>query len=246
MIDRLDHVGVEAGLVRSLAVLFLPPAGQRDEHQLLRPTAVPGCAGTPRSRSASAGRCPAARRRAGTRSAASTASTPSWACVRLVAARSRSSIASDSAPSSVVVHDQDAVADPRSSARSSAAGAIVAEASASDRQAHDELAPAAEPLAARLDRAAVHLHQPLHQRQADAQPVARPLQRRVHLREHLEEAGKLFGGDADAGVPHANDRLVAFAASTVSQMWPPRSVYLHALFSRLPITCASRAGSALR
>ena len=71
-----------------------------------------------------------------------------------------------------------------------------------DRQAHDELGPLAQPLAAGLDPAAVHLDQSLHQGQADAQPALRPLQRVVHLREHLEDAGQLVGGDADAGVLH--------------------------------------------
>ena len=61
-------------------------------------------------------------------------------------------------------------------------------ASRQNGQPDHELAAAAEPLAVRLDRPAVHLHQRLHQRQADAQAAARPLQRRVDLREHLEDA----------------------------------------------------------
>ena len=78
------------------------------------------------------------------------------------------------------------------------------------RQAYLELAPVTEPLAARFDRSAVHLHHRLDQRQADAQPVARAFQGRVHLGEHLEEVRKLLGRDADAVVPHAHDHLRAF------------------------------------
>ena len=89
------------------------------------------------------------------------------------------------------------------------------------------------------------LHEGLHQRQADAQPVARALERRVDLREHVEDARQVVGGDADAVVAHADHDLLP-SRSTVSQMWPPLSVNLQALFSRLPTTCASRAGSASR
>ena len=79
-----------------------------------------------------------------------------------------------------------------------------------DRQAHDELAAAARPVAVRFDGAAVHLHQRLHQRQADAQPVARALQRRIDLREHVEDARQFVGRDADAVVPHSDHGLPAF------------------------------------
>ena len=65
-VDRLDQVVVEAGLPRAAPVLLLPPAGQRDEHDAARPTAARGCGGRPRSRSASACRCRAGPRRAGT------------------------------------------------------------------------------------------------------------------------------------------------------------------------------------
>ena len=54
-----------------------------------------------------------------------------------------------------------------------------------ERQAHDELAAAAGPLAARFHGAAVHLGQPLHQREPDAEPALRVIDGAAHLGEDV-------------------------------------------------------------
>ena len=83
-----------------------------------------------------------------------------------------------------------------------------------DRQADDELAPLARPVAAGLDAPAVQLDQPLDQRQADAEPALRPHQRRFRLREHLEDARQHLGGDADAVVLDRHDHVAPLPLGT--------------------------------
>ena len=114
----------------------------------------------------------------------------------------------------------------------------------SGRQADDELAALARPVARRGQAAAVHLGQRPGQRQPDPQPALRPGQRAVALCEQLEHPRELLGRDAHAGVPDLDDDLVSPSCSADSQICPPLSVYLAALVSRFVRICSSRTGSA--
>ena len=75
------------------------------------------------------------------------------------------------------------------------------------RQVHDELAAAAQSLAANLDAPAVQRHQPLDQRQADAEAAFGAIDGRIHLREHREQARHHFCGETDAVVADGNHQL---------------------------------------
>ena len=106
-VDRLGQVVVEPRLERPSPVLLLAPAGQGDEEHVLAPGFRSDARRRPRSRSAAAGRCRAARRRAGTRRppapprARRGPSRTSWP-------ESLSSRAKRPRRVPVVVHDQDA------------------------------------------------------------------------------------------------------------------------------------------
>ncbi len=69
------------------------------------------------------------------------------------------------------------------------------------------------------------------------------------LRSTWENMSKMLGSDS-AGMPMPVSRTETTTSpprrSAVSQMWPPRSVYLALLVSRLPKTWASRVRSASR
>ena len=95
---------------------------------------------------------------------------------------------------------------------------------------HDERTSLAEH-ALGFDRAAVQLHQFLHQGQPDAAAfVGRP-RGTFDAVEPLEKPGQLLGGDADAGVPHAQlGRSGPPAAARPRSR--PRSVNLKALETR--------------
>src|SRR5690606_9366393 len=76
------------------------------------------------------------------------------------------------------------------------------------RQPNDELAAAAESLAARLDRAAVDLDESLDQSEADPEPALRSLTPGSHLGKHLEDRLQLVGRDADPVVLDRDDDLL--------------------------------------
>src|SRR5688572_26735365 len=66
--------------------------------------------------------------------------------------------------------------------------------------------------AARFDRAAVHLHQPLREREADAEAPLRLRVRAIQLHEHVEDLFELVRRNADAVVPYRNDDLIRLRA----------------------------------
>ena len=111
------------------------------------------------------------------------------------------------------------------------------------RQSHREFAALVEPVAGGADLAAVQFDQRAHQREADAQAAAGVDALARNLREQLEDARHGFGGDADAAVAHADLGAAVVRARGCSTMRPPSPVYLAALCSRLPTTCARRTGS---
>ena len=80
------------------------------------------------------------------------------------------------------------------------------------RQAEDELAAPAEPLAPGLDAPPVLIHQATDERQADTQPPLGSVEGSVDLREQVEDLREHVGGDADAAVADAEDGVVAVAA----------------------------------
>jgi hypothetical protein len=53
----------------------------------------------------------------------------------------------------------------------------------------------------------VHLDQPLDQIQSDPEPSLGAIEAGVDLGEHVEEARQVLGGDSDAGVLDAHDRV---------------------------------------
>src|SRR5258706_13388771 len=79
------------------------------------------------------------------------------------------------------------------------------------RQADGERAALAQPVARRLDRSAVALHEIPHQRQADAQALADALGRFVDLDEEVPDLRELVPSDADAVVAHADHHVVELA-----------------------------------
>ena len=89
----------------------------------------------------------------------------------------------------------------------------------------------------------MHLHQPLYQRQTNSQPALRSLQRTIDLSKHLEDPGQHLGGDPHAAVPNPHGHSIVWRWAD-SQMRPPRTVYLAALFNRFENTCRMRVGSA--
>src|SRR6185369_11986379 len=80
------------------------------------------------------------------------------------------------------------------------------------READDELAALARPVALRLDPAAVQLDEAAHQRQAEPEAALRTDARALHLGEGLEDLRQHLRGDADAGVAHPDRPLVALGA----------------------------------
>ena len=186
VIDRLDHVRVEARLLDRWRSSSWPQPVSATSTMSLPHGFFPDAAAHFVAVHAAAGRCRAAPRRGEAARRPRSPARPSCAlCVSWPS--SCSSIASDSAPSSLSSTIR---------MRRRTAGAVRWRHGAADAARALRPEPAAAPtnslprpetLAACFDRAAVHLHQRLHQRQADAQAVARSLQRRIHLREHLEQ-----------------------------------------------------------
>ena len=174
------------------------------------------------------------------------ASRPSWA-VRTSWPMSSSSMARLSAASrlsSTTRMRSGAPERPRSRPGRRGGAASAAPRPATGRRTVNSL-PRPGPSLWRVDRAAVHLDQPLDQRQADAQAALRALERAVHLGEHLEDRAAA----SRAGMPMPVSRTVIAASPALplggaTAMCPPRSVYLAALLSRFENTCASRVGSA--
>ena len=149
-----------------------PQPGQGHQHHARCPTAARGSGEQLRSRSARAGRCRAGPPRAGASPPPRPPPGRRGPCCDLVAVEPQQHRqAVGRVP--VVVHDQDAA---RRGGIGSAAGRLVrrrlAAARARTRQADDELAALAGPVAAGLDRAAVHLHQASSP--ASARSPARP------------------------------------------------------------------------
>ena len=89
---------------------------------------------------------------------------------------------------------------------------LLAHALVDDGKLDDELAALPEPVAPRLDTAAVHGDQAPHEGQADAQAALGAAARPIDLREHVEDGGQLVGGDTDAVVAHRQDRAVVLPA----------------------------------
>ena len=74
-------------------------------------------------------------------------------------------------------------------------------------------APRPKPSLVDRNPPAVKLGQPANDRQTDAQPTFRPMQRAIGLGEQIEHIRQQIGADADAGVPHAEHDVRAFALS---------------------------------
>ena len=160
---------------------------------------------------------------------------------------SRSIIARLSGAVPVVVHDQDAAMETGVGVLAASPRQACVPSDAPRRRGRrttNSLPRLPGPSLLGLDPAAVHLDQPLHQRQADAQPALRPAPATVDLREHLEDAGQHARRRCRCRCPAPDTATSPPCRSAVSQMRPPRSVYLAALFSRFEKTCASRVGSA--
>src|SRR6185312_2461952 len=82
---------------------------------------------------------------------------------------------------------------------------------AGERKRHHELAALADALAARLDAAAMQLHEAAHEGEPDAEAALRVHAAPRKLREHLEDTGEHRRRDADAVVAHADRRARAQA-----------------------------------
>jgi hypothetical protein len=79
------------------------------------------------------------------------------------------------------------------------------------RQPHRERAALARACAVGLDAPTVHLHRSASQCKPNPETAAHPLRRRRQLGEQLEDAGKVLGGDAGAGVLDTHCHLGAVA-----------------------------------
>src|SRR5262249_8259263 len=75
------------------------------------------------------------------------------------------------------------------------------------RQTDRELGAASEPLASRLDAAAVGPAELLHEREPEAAAPGGAVERRVRLREEVEDARQHVGRDPGAVVADAEDRV---------------------------------------
>ena len=118
-----------------------------------------------------------------------------------------------------------------------------------DRQSHDELAPVPEARAAGLEVPPCISVKVF----ASVRPMPSPLDDRssdVSTCANISNTRESWS--AAMPMPVSRTRMTTLfrclqgpsPRSTVSQMCPPRSVNLHALFKRLPTICARRAGSA--
>ena len=212
------------------------------------PTAAPGCGGRPRSRSASAGRCPAGprpgrnavgrrhrllrrRRRCGCRWPMHLAAS-SPGCPRRPGCRPRPGCG---APTSAA-----------GAARAVSAGRLRPEAVGTRAAGRRTRCPCPAPsLRASTVPPCISTSR-LHQRQPDPQPALRPLQRPVHLREHLEDLRQHGRAGCRCRCPSPTPRPRCPAARRSARCGRPARVYLAALFSRLENTWASRVGSASR
>ena len=244
---RLHEVRVEAGLARAAPVFVLAPAGERDQHMAPCPRLPRGSGARLRSHRASACRCRAARRRAGTSPAS---------CERLGAIRRRIHFVA-------VALQQRAPGYPARPDCRRRAGCDAASTSLRDRRVEGASHRSAARLAASAAAGArgtrcpgrARRCAPRRCRRASRRAAARARARcrarpardassAVHLRESSKSRGSSSGANADAVVAHARTRTsVADRARTVSAMRPPGSVYLAALLSRLPSTCVRRVRS---
>ena len=94
-------------------------------------------------------------------------------------------------------------------------------------QGHDELAPLAQSIAPGRQGPVVHQHQVAGQRQPDAEPPLRARQRVVDLGEQAEDGLDHLGSNADAVVPHPDDRPVVRDVSAWTSIRPPLVGVLH-------------------
>ena len=104
--------------------------------------------------------------------------------------------------------------------------------------------PWSTPGARGADLAAMQFDQRAHQREADAEPAAGRFTRSLGICVNSSKMRGMASAAMPMPVSRTHDlgacRRCARVAST---MWPPSPVYLAALCSRLPTTCASRTGS---
>ena len=246
-VRRLDQMVIEARLPGPRHVGLLAPAGQRHDQRPPGTRAAPAAAWPPRCRPSPAARCPAGRPRGGTprprpgppgrrgrpappaRTASPAAGPGSWRRPRCRPPPGcGGGAACRPAPRRSV---------PRPVARS-------ARAAARTGQPDDELAALARPVAARRDRAAVHLDERPHQAQADPQPALGVAPVLPDLDEHVEDPGQHLGPRSRCPCPAPARPTSPPSGSTASRIWPPGSVYLAELFSRFQRTCSSLVGSA--
>ena len=199
---------------------------------VLRPTAAPGCGGTPRSPFSFGSPMSSTIRSGRNASASSTPSSPSWA-VRISLPMTVSSIARLAAPSRLSSTTRIRRLEPALPSAASAARRSGVRLARATGQPHDERAALPVPVAPGLDRAAVHLDQPLHQRQPDAQPA-------LH-RSRLGPPARTSRKTSAAPRPECRCPCPARsrpprrrAARRSGQIRPPGSVYLALLLSRLP------------
>ena len=206
-VDRLGEVVVEAGVAAAAAVFFPAVAADGDDaaglraacrSRRMRATSKPVMPGSPRSSMTTSGlsACTDCR-----------AAGPSKATRTLCPCR-RSSLARLSAASTLSSTTRTAPTAGNAGCVRTTRPALAA-ATATGRRTVNSL-PRPGPVAGGLDRAAVHLDQPLHQRQPDAQAALRAVERAIDLREEVEHLGQHLRGNADAGVAHAEHRLLPF------------------------------------
>ena len=80
-----------------------------------------------------------------------------------------------------------------------------------ERKPDEELGAEPRAVAPRFDDAAVHVGEPRDEREANAQAAFGTIERRVRLHEKVEDTRQHVGADADARVPHADDRVWTLA-----------------------------------
>ena len=101
----------------------------------------------------------------------------------------------------IVLDDEDPAPDPGAAGTRGRVGRVAG--GRAEREADREHAAPAGSFARRLDAAAVQVDEPLHQGEADAEPRRRPVEPGLALHEQVEDPRQEIGGDAGAGVLHA-------------------------------------------
>ena len=106
----------------------------------------------------------------------------------------------------VVIDDQDASTDRAGLSHRELAslGGCVRE-----RQSDDELGPEVRAGATGFDTPAVRLDQPPHNREPDAEAAVSPIEPTLALHEQIEDPRQEIRRDADAGITHPKNGLVA-------------------------------------